>query len=103
MWGIEVKKRGCTQAIMGGAPGIICDTKLSTRVKIRVYNTALRPATLCGMETALIRRKEDELEVAGISIQSFALDVIRTDKIRNEYIMGQQRLSGWKKIAEVDV
>ena len=45
--------------------GIICDRKLSTRVKEKVYNTTVRPAMLYGMETvALTRRQEAELEVA---------------------------------------
>ena len=44
--------------------GIICYRKLSTRVKGKVYNTAVRPAMLYGMETvALTRRQEAELEV----------------------------------------
>ena len=69
--------------------GIICDRKLSTRVKGKVYNTAVRPAMLYGMETvALTRRQEVELEVAELRMLRFAMGVTRLDKIKNTHVRG---------------
>ena len=86
----EVKKR-----IQAGwsrwrkVSGIICDRKLSTRVKGKVYNTAVRPAMLYGMETvALTRRQEAELEVAELRMLRFAMGVTRLDKIKNTHVRG---------------
>ena len=86
----EVKKR-----IQAGwskwrkVSGIICDRKLSTRVKGKVYNTAARPAMLYGMETvALTRRQEAELKVAELRMLRFAMGVTRLDKIKNTHVRG---------------
>ena len=86
----EVKKR-----IQAGwskrrkVSGIICDRKLSTRVNGKVYNTAIRPAMLYGMETvALTRRQEAELEVAELRMLRFAMGVTRLDKIKNTHVRG---------------
>jgi len=69
--------------------GIICDRRVSARLKGRVYNTAIRPAMLYGMETvALTRKQEAEFEVAELRMLRFAMGVTRMDKIRNEYIRG---------------
>ena len=67
--------------------GIICDRKLSTRVKGKVYNTAIRSAMLYGMETVvLMRRQEIELEVAELRMLRFAMGVMRLDKIKNTHV-----------------
>ena len=86
----EVKKR-----IQAGwskwrkVSGIICNRKLSTRVKGKVYNTAVRPAMLYGMETlALTRRQEAELEMAELRMLRFAMGVTRLDKIKNTHVRG---------------
>ena len=69
--------------------GIICDRKLSTRVKGKIYNTAVRAAMLYGMETvALTRRQEAELEVAELRMLRFAMGVTRLDKIKNTDVRG---------------
>ena len=69
--------------------GIFCDRKLSTRVKGKVYNTAIRPAMLYGMETVgLMRRQEAELEVAELRMLRFALGVTRLNKIKNTHVRG---------------
>ena len=69
--------------------GIICDRKLSTRVKGKVYNTTVRPAMLYGMETVvLMRRQEAELEVAELRMLRFAMRVTRLDKIKNMHVRG---------------
>ncbi|KAK3569543.1 hypothetical protein QTP86_034825 [Hemibagrus guttatus] len=88
--GKEVKKR--VQAGWNGwrkVSGVLCDRKISTRIKGKVYRTVVRPAMLYGLETVSLRkRQESELEVAELKMLRFPLGVTRLDRIRNEYIRG---------------
>ncbi|KAK3506379.1 hypothetical protein QTP70_017251 [Hemibagrus guttatus] len=84
----EVKKR--VQAGWNGwrkVSGVLCDRKISARIKGKVYRTVVRPAMLYGLETVSLRkRQESELEVAELKMLRFSLGVTRLDRIRNEYI-----------------
>ncbi|MCJ8742949.1 hypothetical protein PDJAM_G00088090 [Pangasius djambal] len=88
--GKEVKRR--VQAGWNGwrkVSGVLCDRKLSARIKGKVYETVARAAMLYGLETvALRKRQESELEVAELKMLRFSLGVMRLDRIRNEYIRG---------------
>ncbi|MCJ8740102.1 hypothetical protein PDJAM_G00054950 [Pangasius djambal] len=88
--GKEVKKR--VQAGWNGwrkVSGVLCDRKISARIKGKVYKTVVRAAMLYGLETvALRKRQESELEVAELKMLRFSLGVTRLDRIRNEYIRG---------------
>ncbi|KAK3568283.1 hypothetical protein QTP86_003155 [Hemibagrus guttatus] len=88
--GKEVKKR--VQAGWNGwrkVSGVLCDQKISARIKGMVYRTVVRPAMLYGLETMSLRkRQESELEVAELKMLRFSLGVTRLDRIRNEYIRG---------------
>ncbi|KAK3506625.1 hypothetical protein QTP70_011141 [Hemibagrus guttatus] len=88
--GKEVKKR--VQAGWNGwrkVWGVLCDRKISARIKGKVYRTVVRPAMLYGLETVSLRkRQESELEVAELKMLRFSLGVKRLDRIRNEYIRG---------------
>ncbi|KAK3515626.1 hypothetical protein QTP70_024868, partial [Hemibagrus guttatus] len=88
--GKEVKKR--VQASWNGwrkVSGVLCDQKISARIKGKVYRTVVRPAMLYGLETVSLRkRQESELEVAELKMLRFFLGVTRLDRIRNEYIRG---------------
>ncbi|KAK3569040.1 hypothetical protein QTP86_021557 [Hemibagrus guttatus] len=88
--GKEVKKR--VQAGWNGwrkVSGVLCDRKISARIKGKVYRTVVRPAILYGLETVSLRkRQESELEVAELKMLRFSLGVTRLDRIRNEYIRG---------------
>ncbi|KAK3511529.1 hypothetical protein QTP70_009317 [Hemibagrus guttatus] len=88
--GKEVKKR--VQAGWNGwrkVSGVLCDQKISARIKGKVYRTVVRPAMLYGLETVSLRkRQESELEVAELKMLRFSLGVTRLDRIRNEYIRG---------------
>ncbi|KAI5095577.1 hypothetical protein C0J45_14007 [Silurus meridionalis] len=83
----EVKKR--VQAGWGGwrrVTGVICDRRVSVRMKGNAYRTVVRPV-LYGLETvALNKRQEAELEVAELKMLRFSLGVTRMDRIRNEFI-----------------
>ncbi|KAK3537061.1 hypothetical protein QTP70_000280 [Hemibagrus guttatus] len=88
--GKEAKKR--VQAGWNGwrkVSGVLCDRKISARIKGKVYRTVVRPAMLYGLETVSLRkRQESELEVAELKMLRFSLGVTRLDRIRNEYIRG---------------
>ena len=86
----EVKKR--MQAGWNGwrkVSGVICDRRLSARVKGKVYSSVVRPAMVYGLETVMVTKKQvEEMEVAEMKMLRFAMRVMRKDKIRNEYIRG---------------
>ncbi|KAK3544420.1 hypothetical protein QTP86_011158 [Hemibagrus guttatus] len=88
--GKEVKKR--VQAGWNGwrkVWGVLCERKISARIKGKVYRTVVRPAMLYGLETVSLRkRQESELEVAELKMLRFSLGVTRLDRVRNEYIRG---------------
>ncbi|KAK3510464.1 hypothetical protein QTP70_008662 [Hemibagrus guttatus] len=88
--GKEVKKR--VQAGWNGwrkVSGVLCDRKISARIKGKVYRTVVRPAMLYGLQTVSLRkRQESELEVAELKMLRFSLGVTRLDRITNEYIRG---------------
>ncbi|KAK3568194.1 hypothetical protein QTP86_000232 [Hemibagrus guttatus] len=88
--GKEVKKR--VQAGWNGwrkVWGVLCERKISARIKGKVYRTVVRPAMLYGLETVSLRkRQESELEVAELKMLRFSLGVTRLDRIRNKYIRG---------------
>ena len=69
--------------------GVLCDKRVSARMKGKVFKTVVRPAMLFGLETvALKKRQEAELEVAELKMLRFSLGVTRMDRIRNEDIRG---------------
>ena len=86
----EVKKR--VQARWSGwekVLGVICDRRLPSRVKGKVYSSVVRPDVVYGLETVAVTKKQvEEMEVAQMKMLRFAMGVTRKDKIRNEYIRG---------------
>ena len=86
----EVKKR--VQAGWNGwkkVSGVICDRRLSARVKGKVYSSVMRLAMVYGVEmVAVTKTQVQEMEVIEMKILRFAMGVTRKDKIRNEYIRG---------------
>ena len=95
--GKEVKKR--VQAGWNGwrkVSGVMCDRRVSAKMKGKVYKTVVRPAMLFGLETVPLRkRQEAELEVAEMKMLRFSLGVTRMDRIRNEYIRGTAHVRGF--------
>ena len=67
--------------------GVLCDWKLSAKVKGKMYKSVVRTAMLSGMETvAVTERQMGKMEVADLKMVRWALGVTRKDKIRNEYV-----------------
>ncbi|KAK3510410.1 hypothetical protein QTP70_005908 [Hemibagrus guttatus] len=89
--GKEVKKR--VQAGWNGwrkVSGVLCDRKMSARIKGKVYRTVVKLAMLYGLETVSLRkRQESELAVTELKMLRFSLGVRGTahvgrlgDKVR---------------------
>ena len=74
--------------------GVLCDRKLSAKVKGKMYKSVVRPTMLYGMETvAVMERQMGKLEVAELKMVRWALGVTRKDKIRNEYVRGNAKIA----------
>ena len=77
--------------------GVLCDRKLSAKVKGIMYKSVVRPAMLYGMETvAVTERQMGKMEVAELKMVRWALGVTRKDKIRNKYMRGTAKLQSWE-------
>ena len=76
-------------------PGfILCDTKISARVKGKVYKTVVRPAMIYGAETWPIKKaQEKRLEVTEMRMLRWMCGVTRQDRIRNERIRGTTKVT----------
>ncbi|KAI5108713.1 hypothetical protein C0J45_0110, partial [Silurus meridionalis] len=101
----EVKKR--VQAGWSGwrrvIAGVICDRRVSVRVKGKVYRTVVRPEMLrmLRMEPPETKTKE---EVYGCELKMlrFSLGVTTMDRIRNEFIRGTAHVGRFgDKVREV--
>ena len=57
------------------ASGVLCDRKLSARMKGKMYKSVVRPAMLYGMETVVKERMEKNMEVAELNTVRWALGV----------------------------
>ena len=69
--------------------GVLCDRKLSAKVKGKMYKSVVRPTILYGMETvAVTERQMGKMEIAELKMVRWALGMTRKDKIRNEYVRG---------------
>ena len=84
----EAKKR--VQAGWNGwrrVSEVICDKRLTARVKGKVYSLVVRPAMVYGLETVAVTKEQvEEMEDAEMKMLQFAMGVTRKDKIRNEHI-----------------
>ncbi|KAK3536314.1 hypothetical protein QTP86_002939 [Hemibagrus guttatus] len=98
--GKEVKKR--VQAGWNGwrkVSGVLCDQKISARIKGKVYRTVVRPAMLYGLETVSLRkRQESELEIAELKMLSVSstedgreptqpIEIVKTFKIHQNALL----------------
>ena len=74
--------------------GVLCDRKLSAKVKGKMYKSVARPAILYGMDTVAVTEKQmGKMEVAELKMVRWALGVTRKDKIRNEYVRGTAKIA----------
>ena len=82
--------------------GVLCDKRLSTRIKGKIYRSIVRPALLYGTETWPIKKSnEHRMNVAEMKMLRWAYGVTRLDKIRNENIRNEMKVTELhKKIQE---
>ena len=74
--------------------GVLCDRKLSAKVKGKMYKNVVRLALLYGMETvAVTERQIGKMEVAELKMVRWALGVTRKDKVRNESVRGTAKIA----------
>ena len=66
--------------------GVICDRRLSARVKGKVYSSVVRPAMVYEFKTVAVTKKQiKKMEVAEMTMLRFSMGVTRENKIRNKY------------------
>ena len=74
--------------------GVLCDRKISARVKDKMCKSVVRPAILYGMETvAVTERQVGKKEVAELKMVRWALGVTRKDRIGSEYVRGTAKIA----------
>ena len=62
--------------VWGRMSGVICDRRVTARVKGKVYKVAVRPAMLYGLAiVALTKRQKMEMEVAELKMLRISLGV----------------------------
>ena len=73
--------------------GILCDRRISLRVKGKVYKTVVRPAMMYGAETWAVKKAhEKKLDVAEMRMLRWMSGVTKMDRIRNERIRGTTKV-----------
>ena len=82
--------------------GILCDKRISAKVKGKFYKSVVRPTMLYGAETWPIKKEQERrMEVAEMRMLRWMCGVTRKDKIRNELIRGTVKvLEVSKKVQE---
>ena len=73
--------------------GILCDRRISFRVKGKIYNRVLRLAMVYSAETwAMKKAQEKKLDVAEMRMLTWMSGVTKLDRIRNEGIRGTTKV-----------
>ena len=64
--------------------GVLCDKKMPTKLKSRIYRTVVRPVALYGSQTWPVTKKvEQKMSVAEMKMARWSLGVTRLDRIPN--------------------
>ena len=78
--------------------GVLCDRKLSAKVKGKMYKSVVRPTMFYGMETVAVTERqvgkmEKNCRVENGEMGIGSDKVTRKDKIRNEYVRGTVKIA----------
>ena len=72
----------------------MCDRIIRLRVKGKVYNTVVRPASMHGTDTWTVKKaQEKKLDVAEMRILRWISEITKLDIIRNEIIRGTTKVA----------
>ncbi|XP_064120190.1 uncharacterized protein LOC135224796 [Macrobrachium nipponense] len=78
--------------------GVVCDKKMSIKLKVKIYSTVIRPVLLYGSETWALRRKEKaKLEETAMRILRWIMRISLLERLENDEI----RRAGLVKITEM--
>ena len=71
---------------------VLCDRRISLRVKGKVYKTVVRPAMMYGTETWAVKKtQEKKLDVTEMRMLRWMSGVTKLDRIRSERIRGTRK------------
>ena len=74
--------------------GIVCDRKLSAKVKGKIYQSVIRSAMLYEVETVATTEKQlGQTEVAELKMVRWALGITSKDKTNNEFVRGTAKVA----------
>lgn len=67
--------------------GVLCDEKVSLKVRKKCYKTVMKPAMMYGFDCwAIIKKKEIKMKVVEIIMLRWMCGVTKMDRIRNKCI-----------------
>jgi hypothetical protein len=74
--------------------GVLCDQRLSERIKVKVFKVAIRPAMTYSAETWAIKKtREMRINVSEMKMLRFACGHTRLDKIENKEIRNRMKVT----------
>ena len=78
---------------MEGTTGVMCDRNIPTKLKDKVYKTAIKPAMVYGAECWAVRKKEErKLHTTEMRMLRWARGKTRLDHVRNVDIWKEARM-----------
>ena len=78
--------------------GVMCDRRMSLRLKRKIHTTVIRPAMIYGAETwTTTKREEERLNVNEMRMLRWSCGVTRKDRVPNKYIRGSLKVTEVRK------
>ena len=78
--------------------GVMCDKRMSVKLKRRIYTTVVRPALIYGAETwTTTKREEERLNVNKMRMLRWSCGVTGKDRVPNKNIRGTLKVAEVRK------
>ena len=78
--------------------GVMCDKRMSMKLKRKIYTTVIRPALIYGAETwTTTKREEERLNVNEMRMLRWSCGVTRKDRVPNKNIRGSLKVAEVRK------